>query len=383
MSDRTHRLAHADTELAERERLLAPYAMRSGSSVGRSHPDSSDALRGPYEVDRARILHCAAFRRLSHKTQVFTGERSDYHRTRLTHTLEVSVVARTLGRALRLNEDLIEALALAHDLGHPPFGHAGEAVLDKCLADCGGFNHNRQALRIVEQLERYDRRFPGLNLSAEVLQGQGERAAQGAPSLRPLLEVQVVEAADSITYDTHDADDALYLGLLQLDELLEVSLWKTAAQRVHRQYAGLAGEELKWAVLQELLDWQLADVIQTTHGWIETYAAQSVADVRQAPPIVLASAELAEQKGELERFLFDRVYKHPQVLEVRGTAQAALGALFAFLVEHPQSLPARFAGRVPQDGLSRAVADYLAGMTDRFALAQHRILPTTSRPNPG
>lgn len=353
---------------------LAPYAMASENSAGRQFPERPDPLRGPFEVDRSRIVHSAAFRRLSHKTQVFTGERSDYHRTRLTHTLEVSVVARTLGRALRLNEDLVESLALAHDLGHPPFGHAGEAVLDERLSECGGFNHNHQALRIVELLERFDPRFPGLNLTAEVLAGQRERSGNSETAASPLLEVQVVEAADSITYDTHDADDALYLGLLKLDELLEIPLWKSAAERVHRRNSDLAGDELRWAVLQELLDWQLTDVIATTASRIGDLAPKSVAEVAAAPWIVGAPSELAEQKEELEAFLFQRVYQHPQVLEVRAVAQNALGELFAHFVAHAEQLPARFLVRQQAEGLPRVVGDYLAGMTDRFALAQHRAL---------
>ncbi len=352
--------------------LLAPYAMRSADSAGRRYAEPPDALRGPYEVDRARVIHSAAFRRLSHKTQVFTGERSDYHRTRLTHTLEVAVVARTLGRALRLNEDLVESLALAHDLGHPPFGHAGEAVLNRRLANFGGFNHNRQSLRIVEQLERLDPRFPGLNLTAEVLAGQRERSGSTDASARPLMEVQVVDAADSITYDTHDADDALYLGLLRLDELLEIRLWKSAAARVRDRSADLGDEELRWAVLQELLDWQLSDVIAASSVRIHELAPGSAAAVAAAPPLVGASRELAEQKAELEAYLFEHVYQHPQVLEVRATAQNALGELFAHFLNLPEELPRKFQSRLPMDGLPRVVGDYLAGMTDRYALAQYR-----------
>jgi dGTPase len=363
-----------ETRASREQEGLAGYAMRSRDSAGRHYPEALDPIRDPYEVDRARLIHSAAFRRLSHKTQVFTGERSDYHRTRLTHSLEVAVVARTLGRSLRLNEDLIEALALAHDLGHPPFGHAGEAVLDKCLAGEGGFNHNRQALRIVEKLERYDPRFVGLNLSAEVLQGQGERAPTAVPRSSPLLEVQVVEAADSVTYDTHDADDALYLGLLELDELLEIPLWRAASRRVRLRYADLASDELRWAVLQELLDWQLTDLVARATAEIAAQQIECIADVLRSPTVVSASPDLIELKAELEDFLFQRVYQHPQVLEVRATAQDALGQLFAHIQAQPELLPSRFASRVPEDGLARTVGDYLAGMTDRFALSQYRAI---------
>src|SRR5688572_29146984 len=224
----------------ERERaLLAPYAQRSADSACRRHPEPPHPYRGPYQRDRDRILHCAAFRRLSYKTQVFTGEMGDYHRTRLTHTLEVASIARTIARALRLNEDLVEALALAHDIGHPPFGHSGEDVLNECLREHGGFTHNAQALRIFEVLETRYPAFPGLNLTCEVLEGQRERVKKsklvsGQPS--PLLEVQVLDAADSIAYDAHDADDSLELGLLRLGDLLEVPMWREARDRVGRRF---------------------------------------------------------------------------------------------------------------------------------------------------
>src|SRR6476620_9875087 len=211
----------------DRERvLLAPYAMHSADSAGRRHSEARHSYRGPYQRDRDRIIHSAAFRRLSQKTQVFTGDMGDYHRTRLTHTLEVSSIARTIARALRLNEDLVEALALAHDLGHPPFGHSGEEVLNECLQAEGGFSHNAQALRICELLESGYPDFPGLNLTTEVLEGQTHRAKKNADlgfgtgqHISPLLEVQVVDAADSIAYDAHDADDSLELGLVTLDQL--------------------------------------------------------------------------------------------------------------------------------------------------------------------
>src|SRR5215216_6375243 len=221
-----------DTIIDRERMLLAPYAMHSADSAGRRHAEAGHSYRGAYQRDRDRIIHSSAFRRLNHKTQVFTGDMGDYHRTRLTHTLEVSSIARTIARALRLNEDLVEALALAHDVGHPPFGHSGEDVLDECLQNDGGFNHNAQALRIFELLESAYPEFPGLNLSHEVLEGQRHRAGKGGQSSeeqsraashqRPLLEVQAVDTADSIAYDTHDADDSLELSLLTLDQLLKL-----------------------------------------------------------------------------------------------------------------------------------------------------------------
>lgn len=362
------------TALAQREQvLLAPYAMHSADSAGRKHPEPLHKYRGPFQRDRDRIVHSAAYRRLSAKTQVFTGEMGDYHRTRLTHTHEVALVSRTLARALRLNEDLVEALALQHDLGHPPFGHAGEDVLDECLADEGGFSHNRHALRIVEVLEQRYPDFPGLNLSAEVLEGQETRVRKHATETqRPILEVQVVEAADSMAYDTHDADDAMKLGLLKLDDLLEVSLWREAAARVHLSYQSLTDEQLKRAVLHELIDWQVGDLIERATTRLAEWQIESVAAVRRAEPIIVAGAELAEQKCELERFLYARVYRHPNVLRLRSEAQSYLREMFAGYQARPELMPVSFRERIPQAGLKRTVGDYLAGMTDRYAQQEYR-----------
>lgn len=363
--------------IADRERLLlAPYAMHSSDSRGRKYAEPTHAYRGPFQRDRDRIVHSAAYRRLSAKMQVFTGELGDYHRTRLTHTHEVASVARTVGRALALHEDLIEALALAHDLGHPPFGHSGEDALDELLADEGGFSHNRHALRIVEELEQRYPDFPGLNLSIEVLEGQATRIdKRAAAQQQPLLEVQVVEAADSVAYDTHDADDALELGLIELGELLELPLWAEAARRVEHRYGKLEGKPLKRAVLHELIDWQISDLIDRACHRLAAEKVDSVAAVRGCGHLLIeASGELAELKRELERFLYTRVYRHPQVLRIRGEAQSMLREMFAGYVARPELLPAGFAGRIERAGLRRTVADYLAGMTDRYAQQEFRRL---------
>src|SRR6478609_1507582 len=282
----------AETDFnVDRERvLLAPYAIHSAESAGRKYPESPHPYRGPYQRDRDRILHSAAFRRLSQKTQVFTGEMGDYHRTRLTHTLEVASIARTIARALRLNEDLVEALALAHDVGHPPFGHSGEDVLDECLQNDGGFNHNAQALRIFELLESAYPDFPGLNLSCEVLQGQRHRANKGGQAESQLLEVQAVDTADSIAYDTHDADDSLELGLLTLDRLLELPLWREARDRVEI-HAKLKERQLRRAIVHEILDSQVSDVIERSQRELSEQKIGSVADARKATGIVQPSDE--------------------------------------------------------------------------------------------
>lgn len=367
-----HRSTAVPASIAQREAaLLAPYATHSITTAGRRHAEGPPRRRGPYEIDRDRIIHSAAFRRLSAKTQVFTGEMGDYHRTRLTHTLEVVALARRLGRALRLNEDLIEALALAHDLGHPPFGHAGEDALDECLHDAGGFCHNRHALRILEVLESCNPSFEGLNLSREVLDGQQTRIDHDAQAQGVPLEAQVVEAADSVAYDTHDADDAMKLGFVTLEEMLEVPLWRTAARRVRARHTNLAAIELKRAVLVELVDWQLDDLIARTEERLAAGEATHDWVVRQTTPLVTASPEIAGEKAAVERFLHERVYRHPQVLVMRSRAQSSLREMFAVLRAAPEQMPESFRARISTDGLDRAVGDYLAGMTDRFTQQQY------------
>jgi dGTPase len=355
--------------------ILAPYAMFSANSAGRKYPEPTHTYRGPYQRDRDRIIHSAAFRRLSYKTQVFTGELGDYHRTRLTHTLEVASIARTLARALRVNEDLVETLALAHDIGHPPFGHSGEDVLDECLRDEGGFNHNAQALRIVERLEVRYPDFPGLNLSHEVLEGQAYRKTKSdTERMSPLLEVQIVDAADSIAYDAHDADDALELGLLELNDLLELPLWQEAANRVRKKYGDLEDNQLRRAVVREVIDWQVGDLLRVTQQQLRDQKITGLEMVRRVPPLAGHSAEIAQQKQRLEKFLYERVYRHPNVLANRSTAQKLLHEMFIRLCDSPDSMPAKFQELASTDGLPRAVVDYLSGMTDRFAVDEHRRL---------
>ncbi|MGD9721057.1 MAG: dGTP triphosphohydrolase [Pirellulales bacterium] len=366
----------------DRERaLLAPYAMRSAQSAGREHAEPEHAYRGPFQRDRDRILHSAAFRRLSAKTQVFTGELGDYHRTRLTHTLEVACIARTIGRELALNEDLVEALALIHDLGHPPLGHPGEDLLDECLRDEGGFSHNAQALRIVRELELRYSEFPGLNLTREVLAGQETRVTHDTTQARPPLEVQVVDAADSIAYDAHDADDALELRLLSLEELLATRLWSLAAQRVRRHYAALSAAELRRAILRELVDWQVGDVLGRAAERIARSGVDSPAAVARAEPIVVPGEEIAAAQRELQDLLRTRVYRHADVLAHRRQATAQLQAMFDLYVARPELMTENFRRRVATAGPRRTAADYIAGMTDRFAAREFQRL--LGGPTPG
>ncbi len=361
-------------EVPDESLWLAPYAMHAVDSAGREHGEPPHPYRTPFQRDRDRIVHSSAYRRLAHKTQVLTGERGDYHRTRLTHTLEVASIARTVGRVLRLNEDLIEALALMHDIGHPPFGHAGEDVLEECARDVGGFNHNAHALRIVTLLESRYPEFPGLNLSREVLSGQENRVAGGnSEEAKSLLEVQVVDAADSIAYDSHDADDALELGLLEWEELLELPLWSEAVHKVRERHASLEPAQLRRAVIHQLIEILVSDLIDTSIQRLAEEAMDSPEQAaRRETKLIGVSATLAQQMAELETFLFERVYRHPTVLAERGVAGTALREMFARYSASPGELPVLWQRRLPTDGPVRTVCDYLAGMTDRFALEEYR-----------
>jgi dGTPase len=363
--------------VADRESvLLAPYAMSSSQSRGRKHPEAEHPYRGPFQRDRDRIVHSSAFRRLSGKMQVFTGDMGDYHRTRLTHTHEVASIARTIGRALRLNEDLIEALALFHDIGHPPFGHAGEDALDECLTGHGGFSHNRFAITLAEELESRYASFPGLNLTFEVLEGQATRAdkeaAYAASGLAPLLEVQVVEAADSITYDAHDSDDAMKLELVTLDELAENLLVRDALAHVRQRYADLRDDLLRKAVVHQLIDRQVTDAIETSAAILAAASDLTAQEVRRSAARIAVSRELADEKRKLESFLYERVYRHPRLIAVRAEAQRRLREIFELYCQRPELLPPHFAQRAAKVGLPRAAGDYLAGMTDRYCDQEYR-----------
>jgi len=353
--------------------LLAPWAMRSVDSRGRKYPETEHPYRGPFQRDRDRVVHSSAFRRLSGKMQVFTGDMGDYHRTRLTHTHEVASIARTIGRALRLNEDLIEALALFHDIGHPPFGHAGEDALNSCLADCGGFSHNRYALTIAEELEIRYQSFPGLNLSHEVLESQATRVDKQAVGNSPLLEAQVVDVADSMTYDAHDTDDSVKLELVTIDELAEIPLIRETVGRVHQRFGTLRGDLLRKAVVHELIDRQVTDVLQTAGQVLSQRRFESADEARRSGYRMAPSSDLAEQKAELESFLYQRVYRHPRLVEVRRRAQDRLQAMFIGYCRRSALLPPEFRARAELVGIGRTVGEYLAGMTDRYCVQQYEL----------
>lgn len=347
--------------------LLARYAMFSCNSQGRIHPESEHPYRGPYQRDRDRILHSSAYRRLSGKMQVFTGEMGDYHRTRLTHTQEVATIARTIGRVLGLNEDLIEALALMHDIGHPPYGHAGEDALNECIADEGGFSHNQFALTIAQEIEIRYTEFPGLNLTKEVLAGQNERIDKTkSDGPKPLLEVQLVDAADSTTYDAHDTDDAIKLGLVTLDEMSELQLVRDALKSVRERYANLSDDLTRKAVVHSLVERQVTSLISWCAGQLQDRDFQSAAEATQSDFVLDHADELAEQKKELERFLYQRVYRHPDLITVRKKAQNRLKAMFAKYCENPDLFPNKYQLRSEEVGVKRMAIEYIAGMTDHF-----------------
>lgn len=350
----------------ERENaILAPYATRSRNSQGREYPEAPHPYRGPFQRDRDRILHSAAYRRLSGKMQVFTGDQGDYHRTRLTHTQEVASIARTMGRALRLNEDLIEALALFHDIGHPPYGHAGEDALNECLADHGGFSHNRFALTIACELENPYPHFPGLNLTREVLAGQDHRANKGRIRV-PSLEVQLVDAADSMTYDSHDTDDAVKLGFVTLDDLDELSLTGRLLHGIREDATAADPSNIRRRLVHDLIDWQVNDLLTTTADLLQQAQFSSAGEVQETNFQISVSETLRREKAELEKFLYQRVYRHPEIVQVRADAQHRLKTLFDYYVSHVDELPDRYRARAEELSVQIAVRDYLGSMTDRY-----------------
>ena len=350
--------------------------MRAAETRGRVHGHEQDPGRDEFTRDRDRIVHCRAFRRLQHKTQVFTADQGDHFRNRLTHTIEVAQLARSAARRLGLNEDLVECIALIHDVGHPPFGHQGETMLDELLTGHGGFEHNKQGLRIVERLEVRYPEFPGLNLTYEVRESiikhsahydRAKVPARYAPEESPLLEAQLVDEMDSIAYDCHDVDDGLRAGLITLDGLRQVPLfagaWAEAVDASPRNTA------------QRLLDSLLVNLIDHSAAGITTRGIASVAGVRACPDQVVSLApSMRLAKEMLEAWLFANLYRHHVINRTFHRAKRVLRELFGFYTEHPDALPPEFAERIEDEGVHRVVADYIAGMTDRFAEDEHHRL---------
>lgn len=365
---------------------LAPYASRSELSFGRQHEEQFKDDRPAFERDRDRIIHCAAFRRLEYKTQVFVNHEGDYYRTRLTHSLEVAQISRGIARRLGLNEDLVEALSLAHDLGHTPFGHTGEDALNRLMADYGGFEHNRQSLRIVERLEERYPQFDGLNLTWETREGIIKHSSdydkpdpsvlpRYRPDLRPGLEAQIIDLADEIAYNNHDIDDGLKAGYLQPDELMQVDLWQHTYLGVKQKYPALTGERLIYQTISHLIGFLILDLVETTKGNLAAAGVGSVDDVRNHPgPLVMFSAETTEKNRQLKRFLYARLYRHYKVERMRIKAERFLTRIFESYLDCPTLLPWSYQQRFAEHGKERVICDYVAGMTDRFAQDEYKRL---------
>lgn len=363
-----------DLEKSE-TRHLAPYGQSSLTSRGRTHSEDQHRFRMEFQRDRDRIVHSRSFRRLEYKTQVFLNGTGDHYRTRMTHTIEVSCIARTLARSLGLNEDLAEAIALAHDLGHPPFGHLGEETLHRLMAKHGGFRHNAQSLRVVEELELKYPVFNGLNLTWEVLEGLHKpyvpnQLIEGFVS--PSLEAQVVDLSDQIAYICHDLDDGLESGLIKEDELANLELWRTTREEVLAPYPHLEAERGRYFVLRTLLGRLVEDVIDHASDEIKRRQPQSSDDVRRLPALITFSPEMKGRAKELLNFLYSRFYHHPALTSVRRRSVDCLEQLFDLLIGHPHLLSPQFEMRVKKDGVYRATCDYLACLTDRQVYIQHQ-----------
>ncbi len=358
---------------------------RDGNSRGRVHGHDADPERGEFARDRDRIVHSRAFRRLQHKTQVFTWDQGDHFRNRLTHTIEVAQLARSAARRLHLNEDLVECVALVHDVGHPPFGHQGETMLDELLAEHGGFEHNRQGLRIVEELEVRYPEFPGLNLSYEVRESIIKHSAhydrsrvpdRFHPEESPLLEAQLVDELDSVVYDCHDVDDGLRSGFLTLDALQEVSLWRGAWQEAIDASPRSTPERLLVdRAVRRLMDSLVNNLVTNTRASLMARGLTTVNGIRACPDQVVGlGAQMRDAKEGLEAWLFANLYRHYQVNRTFHRAKAMLADLFRFYIQHEDALPPEFAARIPVAGAQRVVVDYLSGMTDRYAVEEYRKL---------
>lgn len=369
---------------AKERQTLAPYGMKSGDSKGRQYPESEPEDRTSFQRDRDRILHTTAFRRLEYKTQVFVNHEGDYFRTRLTHTLEVAQIGRTLARALGGNEDLVEAICLAHDMGHPPFGHSGEMTLEALMKDHGGFDHNRQTLRIVTFLESRYKDFPGLNLTYEVREGivKHETAydisdATGyEPDKRAGLEAQIANIADELSYTAHDLDDGLYAGLLLPRELDGLGLWEIAKESIGIQTVDF-NELERHRLIRRLIGILVGDVIQATNQRIEAANPQSVDDLQAMPNTVIGhSDELGKMAKELKSYLYQNMYRHYRVVRMAKKAEHFLTSLFNAYMAEPEQLPRSTQIRLKSNGdsLARVVCDYIAGMTDRYALQEYEKL---------
>jgi dGTPase len=374
--------------------LLAPYAACDTRTKGRRHPEEAPRYRSEYQRDRDRIVHSTAFRRLVYKTQVFVNHEGDLFRTRLTHSIEVAQIARTIARALQLNETLVEAICLAHDLGHTPFGHAGQDALNECMRDYGGFEHNLQSLRVVDELEEHYATFSGLNLTFETREGilkhcslnnarnLGEIGERFIHRRQPTLEAQLANLADEIAYNNHDLDDGLRAELITVDELKQVPLFKRQYDVVIALHPSLSGRRLVHEIVRRMISYVVTDLIETTAAQLRAAAPADVEAVRNAGRVLVNFSEpVAAEHLELKRYLRDHVYRHYRVLRMTNKADAVISSLFKAFFARPELLPpehqkvaVQLETQSGESGRARAVADYIAGMTDRYAIIEHERL---------
>lgn len=367
------------------EQTLAPYAQFSSGSKGRQYPETEHPYRTAYQRDRDRVIHCSAFRRLQYKTQVFVNHEGDYYRTRITHTLEVAQIARSIARSLGLNQDLTEAVALAHDLGHTPFGHSGEKVLNGIMKDDGGFEHNAQSYRIVTHLEDRYPDFRGLNLTYEVLEGVDKHRTRydrpGGDGEQYTLEAQIVDLSDEIAYSSHDIDDGLTSGLLDPEGLAQIALWRKNAEKVKARHPQLAKDKVKYQTVRLIIDELVTNLLDETLKRIEKFGIRTVDDVRRAPEEIAAfSNESRKDFLEMKAYLFQNMYRHQRVTRVEAKASKVIQELFKLYENDPSILPANTLEKIKNklEPTRRIICDYIAGMTDRYAIEEHEKLTNPS-----
>ena len=372
-------------ELERREReTLAPYAIKSGESRGRKYSEPKHPYRTEFQRDRDRIVHSTAFRRLEYKTQVFVNHEGDHYRTRLTHSLEVAIIARSIARALRLNEDLTEAISLAHDLGHTPFGHSGEEALNELLLETGGFEHNRQCIRVVEVIEKRYHDFPGLNLTYELREGIFKHhSSYDNPGIQsdlkinsgPSLECQVVNLADEIAYDCHDVDDGLASGIIREEQLEDVSIWKRHLDRVRKDYPDADARMRRHIIVRALINDLVTDLVDQSRSNIAEIDPRNVDDIRSnSRPLLKFSASMEKESHQLEEFLQNNMYRHDKMVRMAEKARKIIAEIFNAYINNPQTLPPHVEALLKQEPAHQVVADYVAGMTDRFAMAEYERL---------
>ncbi len=362
---------------------LASYAVHSKESKGRLHPEEEADFRPRFQRDRERILHTTAFRRLEYKTQVFINHEGDYYRTRLTHTLEVAQIGRSIARSLGLNEDLVETICLAHDLGHPPFGHSGENALARLMKDFGGFNHNSQSLRIVTVLEARYPDFSGLNLSWEVLEGMVKHetdydiaeAKQFNPELRGHLEAQIANLADDLAYTSHDLDDGLRSGMITPNQLDGIALWEIINESIGRRRSETLDSLSRHQIIRRLINFEVTDLIQSTDRYLRRSNVKTALDVQKLPFNVAGfSEDMYRRNRELKDFLFSNLYRHYRVVRMAAKSESIVTELFNIYQANPKTLPTEVQEFIPERGLERTICDYIAGMTDRFAIDEYKRL---------